>query len=194
MGLFISRPSEAWSRARESGDLASPLLFALIVSWLSAIAQSVIARFVSVPFKLPGRWARSFEQMQEYRRGGVVVTAIVSPFAILIGLFVAAAILHVCCILVGALNTSSSGFEGTFRASAYSHVASIAGIVPGIGWLVACAWWIVLAVMGLQRMHKTSQGKAIAAILIPVLLCCVAAAFIALLAGAAILSHMSHSR
>ena len=130
--------------------------------------------------------------MHEYGRGGVIATAIFSPIAIVIGLFIGAAILHVCCMLVGALNTSASGFEGTFRVTAYSEVASIASIVPVIGGPVFIVWWIVLAVMGLQRMHKTTQGKAIVAILIPVILCCVVVGLVMMLAGAAILSRMSH--
>ncbi|HYB53889.1 MAG TPA: YIP1 family protein [Thermoanaerobaculia bacterium] len=192
MGLFISRPSEAWARARESGDMTSPLLFGLIVGWVSAVAQSVIARIAPVPVMLPGRWGRSFERMHEYRGGGIAVTAIVAPIAILIALFIGAAILHVCCMLVGALNASTSGFEGTFRASAYAHVASLANVVPGIGPLVFCVWWIFLAVMGLQRMHKTTQGKALAAIFIPIVLCCGVVLLVLMVAGAAILSRMSH--
>jgi hypothetical protein len=191
MGLFISRPSEAWARARESGDLASPLLFGLIVSWVSLVAHRVVARFVSVPIAMPGRWGRSYSHMYEYGGGGIVLSAILGPFAIVIGLFIGAAILHICCMLVGAMDNSSSGFEGTFRASAYSHVASLAVVIPGIGPLVFCVWWIILTVMGLQRMHKTTQGKAITAILIPVVLCCGVVLVIGMFAGAAILSRMS---
>jgi hypothetical protein len=193
LGLFISHPGEAWARARETGDIASPLLFGGIVMWVSVIVQSLIRRLVPLPMYIPGgTWARGFSRMHEYGRGGVIATAIFSPIAIVIGLFIGAAILHVCCMLVGALNTSASGFEGTFRVTAYSEVASIASIVPVIGGPVFIVWWIVLAVMGLQRMHKTTQGKAIVAILIPVILCCVVVGLVMMLAGAAILSRMSH--
>jgi hypothetical protein len=194
LGLFISHPAEAWARARETGDIASPLLFGGIISWVSIVVQRIIIRLVPMPFVIPaGPWARRFPWLRDYGHGGgVVVTAIFSPIAILCALFIGAAILHFCCMLVGALNTSASGFEGTFRATAYSHVASIASIIPGIGGLITLVWWIVLAVMGLQRMHRTTQGKAIAAIFIPVVLCCGVLIVIGLLAGAAILSRMSH--
>jgi hypothetical protein len=193
LGLFISHPAEAWARARETGDIASPLLFGGIVMWVSFVVQSLIRRLVPMPVYIPGgTWARGFSRMHDYGRGGVIATAIFSPIAILCALFIGAAVLHVCCMLVGALNTSTSGFEGTFRATAYSEVASIASIIPVIGPLITAVWWIVLAVMGLQRMHKTTQGKAIAAILIPVVLCCGVLILIGLVAGAAILSRMSH--
>src|SRR5260370_40842878 len=56
-GLFWSRPSEAWARTRESGDVGSPLLFASLVSWVSAIIQAVTPRVLNLP-ALPGRWGR----------------------------------------------------------------------------------------------------------------------------------------
>jgi hypothetical protein len=193
MGLLISRPSEAWARARESDDIASPLLFGVIVGWLSLMVQRLILRVVPIPVMVPGPWGRHFERMREYGGGrGIILPALLSPIAIVIALFIGAVVLHICCMLVGALNNSASGFEGTFRAVAYSNVSSVASIVPGIGPLVTCVWWIVLAVMGLQRMHKTSQGKAIAAVLIPVVLCCAVALLVAMFVGAAILSRMSH--
>src|SRR2546430_16462467 len=41
LGLFWSRPSAAWARTRESGDIGSSLLFAILVSWVSAFIQGV---------------------------------------------------------------------------------------------------------------------------------------------------------
>ncbi|HEX7254009.1 MAG TPA: hypothetical protein VF376_14095, partial [Thermoanaerobaculia bacterium] len=108
------------------------------------------------------------------------------------GLFVFAAILHFCCLIVGALTASPSGFEGTFRVVSYSHVSSLAAIVPVVGWLAALVWWVILAVLGIQRLHRTTQGKAIGAVLIPIFVCCGMIAIIMALVGAAIFTRMHH--
>ena len=49
LGIFWSRPSEAWARTRESGDIGSPLLFAVIVAWVSTIIHYLIARVITFP-------------------------------------------------------------------------------------------------------------------------------------------------
>jgi hypothetical protein len=117
---------------------------------------------------------------------------IVAPFVIVIGLFIGAAILHFCCMLVGALGNSRSGFEGSLRAVCYSEASSLASIIPAVGPLIAIVWWIVLAVQGVERLHQTSSGKAVAAVLIPVVVCCGGLLLIVLAAGAAFLS--THAR
>jgi hypothetical protein len=122
---------------------------------------------------------------------GLVLHVILLPVFIVIGLFIAAAILHFCCLIVGALTGSQSGFEGSFRAMAYSQVSSLAAIIPVAGPFVAVVWWIVLTVMGVQRLHRTTQGKAVAAVLIPIVVCCAGLALLGALVGAAIFSRMA---
>jgi hypothetical protein len=188
LGLFLSRPSEAWARTRESGDIGSPLLFAVLISWGASIIQWLIGRVITVP-ALPGYFGRRFGAMGGYGDPRFVVGLILAPIFVVIGLFIVAAVLHVCCLIVGALTGSRAGFEGTFRVVAYSDAAHIASIVPVIGPPVAAIWGIVLAIMGITRLHRTTQGKAIAAVLIPVILCCGGLLLLGLIAGAALFSR-----
>ena len=190
LGLFFSRPMEAWARTRETGDLASPLLFGLIISWISFVGHRIVTRFVTVPVVLPGEIGRRLLLMDRpYGRAGFIASAIFAPIFILVALFIGAAILHACCLITGALSTSASGFEGSFRAVAYSQVASIASLIPAVGGLIAVVWWIFLAVMGVQRVHRTTQGRAIAAVLVPVIVCCGGIILIAALGAAFLLGR-----
>jgi hypothetical protein len=191
LGLLVTRPAEAWARMRESGDSASPLLFGTAICWLSTALQGILHRIIAVPV-LPEFLQRRFGTMGRFGGAGLVVRLIVAPFAIAIGLFLGAAILHLCCMLVGALQNSRSGFEGTLRAVCYSEVSSIASIVPFVGGLVAIVWWIVLAIQGVERLHRTTSGKAAAAVLIPAVVCCGALILIALAVGAALFSRFGH--
>ena len=191
LGLLVTRPAEAWERMRETGDMTSPLLFGVAVCWLSTAVQGILIRAVGMPM-LPPFLERRFGQWAAFGGGIFAVKLILAPIFIAIALFIGAAILHVCCMLVGALQNSRSGFEGSLRAVCYSEVSSLASIVPVVGPLVAVVWWIVLAVQGIERLHHTTSGKAVAAVLIPVVVCCGGLMLILLVAGAALLTRFGH--
>jgi hypothetical protein len=188
LGLLVTRPTEAWARMRESGDSTSPLLFGTAVCWLSMALHSVLFRMIALPI-LPGALGRRFGMLGRFGGAALVVRLIVAPFIIAIALFLGAAILHFCCMLVGALENSRSGFEGSLRAVCYSEVSSLASVIPFIGGLIAIVWWIVLALQGVERLHRTTSGKAAAAVLIPVVVCCGGILLIGLVVGAAILGR-----
>ena len=100
-----------------------------------------------------------------------------------------AALFHGCLYLVGG---ASQGYQATFRVVSYSTVPIVFNIVPVLGSL-ASLWSLVLIAVGLRETHKTSTGKAAAAVLIPI---GVAALFViaAALMGAVIgLSAVKHA-
>jgi hypothetical protein len=168
--MFVTTPAEAWRRTPEKGEIVNPLLFALIVSWVGAIFSGIWMMFFGAP------WLRLLRPELRDRlpmAGRGIGQVIFAPIVITIGLFLASAILHLCLMAVGGLSSSTSGFDGTFRALAYSAVADLANVVPVAGGMVAAIWKIVLVVMGFVALHRTTQGKAITAVLIPVAVCCV---------------------
>jgi hypothetical protein len=172
---------------RQSGDSTSPLLFGTAICWLSMAVQGILFRLIAAP-ALPAFLGRRFGTLNRFGGMGLAVRLIIAPLIIVIVLFLGAAILHLCCMLVGALQNSTSGFEGTLRAVCYSEVSSLASIIPVVGGLIGVIWWMVLAVQGVQRLHQTTSGKAVAAVLIPVVVCCGGLLLIFLIAGAAFLS------
>jgi hypothetical protein len=172
--LFVTRPDEAWRMTPERGGFESPLLFGLIVSFLGA-AVSFVYRWIFV-----SPWVRMFPGAM-YRRWGwamgrrpagcaIVAWPFGAAFGILIGLFIVTAILHLFVLIVGAARGSASGFEGSFRVVSYSAISSLAQVIPIFGGLIAFVWWIVLAVKGVVRMHRTTPGRALAAVLVPMAL------------------------
>jgi hypothetical protein len=69
---------------------------------------------------------------------------------------------------------------------AFAQAASIAGLVPLCGLVLAPVWSVVLTVIGLSVVHGISWQKATAAVLLPLLLlCCCCAGGIGLLAALA---------
>lgn len=174
-------PDDAWRVTPESGGFESPLLFGLIVSFIGA-AIGFIYRWIFVsPFTrmIPPEVFRRWGAMPWWFAGrqrfgcGLLLWPLVAAIAIVIGLFVVSAVLHLFALIVGATRTSTSGFEGTFRAVAYSSVAGLARIIPFLGVPISIVWWIVLVIKGLTRMHRTTTGRAAAAVFLPVVICCV---------------------
>jgi hypothetical protein len=190
--LLVVAPQAAFARAKRRGDLFSPLAFAVVLGWIGVVLQSLWSlAFGSSLFDLMPAELRSSPYFAfAGQTAGMLVQIVLAPIFILIFLFIASAIVHLMLMLVGGTKSSEAGFEGTLRALAYSSVAQLASIVPFAGGLIAMIWSIVLETLGLADLHRTSTGKALAAVLLPLLLCCVCIVFafgsiIALIAGAA---------
>ena len=184
--LFVTNPSEAWRLTKEKGDYAEPLIFAILVSWIGIAVSSVWSGLFGqawtaflppdIKEKLGGAFATN--------TGALLIQVGIAPILVLVGLFVGAAIYHVSFMIVGATKDSTSGFEGTFRAVSYASVSNLANIIPFVGGLAAVVCNLILMVLGAVRMHRTTQGKAIAGVLIPLVLCCVCiVAVVALVIG-----------
>jgi hypothetical protein len=119
---------------------------------------------------------------------GWVFLLIFAPLLIAIGVFINAAILHVCLMLVGGARQS---FETTFRVVCFSGGSvSPLMIVPLCGAFIVGIWGIVLRCIGLARAHETDTGRAVLAVFLPLIVCCGAGILLAILFPAAIaLSH-----
>ncbi len=188
--LFIKDPAQAWRLTRETGDYVRPLLFGVIVGWVGLVFRALWGTIfgAGLTSMLPAQYAGLT------RMGGgssLIVQVILGPLFVACGLFIAAAIIHVSFMIVGALTSSKSQFEGTFRLLCYASVANVANVVPLLGGLVAGVWAAYLVVIGAQQMHKTTQGKALLGILLPTIVCCVCIAVGAIFAGAAMMRAFS---
>lgn len=63
-------------------------------------------------------------------------------------------------------------YTNTVRVLGYSNAATIWMVIPGIGSLVSLGFHLVLTVVGLDETHKCGIGKAVAAVLIPMVVVC----------------------
>jgi len=145
-------PTQFFSRLPTTGGFLNPILFA------------IFSTVVSV--------ALGYAFTQLFLGGGgffglvfvIVASMIGIAIAVPIGLFMGSGILHGCLLLVGG---AQRGFEATFRVVSYSSVTSLFSVIPVVGF-IANLWGIVLTVIGLRETHRTTTGKAVAAVAIPV--------------------------
>jgi hypothetical protein len=176
--LFLSNPDEAWRQTHENGGFEDPLLFGIASAVIGSVFRAVYGLMFApfwmrfIPFAIRNRWMGGWPHHRYPGSTGcfLILWPIGAAIGTTIGLFVASAVFHVCLMLVGGLTNSASRFEGTFRAVSYSSVSMLAQVVPFVGGLIALVWGFFLNVKGAVRMHRTTSGRAAAALLIPLAL------------------------
>jgi hypothetical protein len=184
---LATRPGEAYSRMPTTGGIGTPLLYAIVVGWIG-IGFSVVWNVL-----FQGMWIPFLDQAEAGLMAGFTAAwgigmAIVAPVLVIIGVFIGAAILHLMLMIVGG---AKGGFEATVRVVCYAQTAQLAAIVPICGGLVSAIWAVVLYVIGLTTAHKTTTGKAVLAVVLPLVLCCV---FLSMLMFMGVLAGIASSR
>ena len=104
-------------------------------------------------------------------------------------LYIGAGILHLSAMV---LRSAGNGFNATLRAVAYAAGPNLLAIIPLCGALIGGIWTLVLLVIAIWKLQRTSVGLAVAVVLLPMalLFCCACVAAIAI--GAAAGGALSH--
>jgi hypothetical protein len=160
-------PVATFKQMKLSGDMASPLVFVLVLGSVGVIISLfwhiLLEGFQYLPFR------RGVEEFV-ISTGMKIVFMVFSPVLVLIGTFIGAGILHISLLITGG---EKNGFEATFRVVAYSSGATaLFQILPICGGFIGGIWAIVAQVIGAREMHETTTGKAVLAVLLPLICCC----------------------
>lgn len=137
----ILAPVDFFKEMPKSGGYGNPTIFALINFLIYGIGFTLITL------------------------GKGFVGIVVTPVFGVIGLFIGAAVLWVCAKIVG----GEGDYEGTYRVISYVTATYVVYWIPVAGWLVGF-YGLYLMVVGLAEAHRLSQGKALVAVLIPVVI------------------------
>jgi hypothetical protein len=182
----LSKPREFFRQLAASGGLGSPLVYGVLVGYVGLVVTAV---YDAIFEGLIGGHSPDLGLGPEFDRAmalleggpGLLVQVLMGPFVLAAGLFLTAGLNHLGLMLLGG---ARRGFEATFRVAAYSRAASVVSLVPLCGPFVALAWTAVASIIGLQIVHDTTLGKAVAAVLLPaVLACCCCVGTIGVLAA-----------
>jgi hypothetical protein len=164
----LFNPSEFFKKMNVTGGLSNPMLYAMItgmVGWMGYYFWEIIFHDTFLGY-LPSKAQQGFDLFAET---GLAVKAILTPFMLIIGLFICSGIIHLLLLIVrGAKN----GFEATFRVIAYCSGANLFLLIPLCGAFLSAVWTLVLVVIGLRDAHGTSGGKAAFVVLFPLIMCC----------------------
>ena len=166
---------------RREGGFLEPLIYAVIGGWVGG----VVAFLFSLGFQSAGLFANRHNTGLATMAGmgmGSAAMIILLPILIVIGLFIGSAIVHLCLMIVGGANQS---FETTFRVLAFSQGSTgPLQIIPICGGLIAGVWALVCNCIGLARAHETDTGRAVLAVLLPLIVCCGGGLLLAVMFGA----------
>ncbi len=188
----IAQPQATFSTMRREGGIGGPLTFFLITNTIGtffavmlillvvfgaafAMVSSVGTRNNMPAGMLPGM---GFGMIMM-----VVVYAVLIPISLAIQSFVASGLVQLALHFICPQNR---GFETTYRVFCYA--AGGLGIlllipIPYCSLFVAGIWSLVVQCIGLARAHEIPTGRAVAAVLLPTCVCCVAAFGFQLIAG-----------
>jgi hypothetical protein len=186
LAMVLTKPDQAFRTMKTEGGLAEPLIYALI----GGCVGGIVSLLLSLGLQSMGLFAGQRDAFTA-KAGigiGMIGLIVLVPVFIVIGLFIGAAIVHLCLMIVGGANKS---FETTFRVLAFSQGSTgPLQVIPVCGGLIAFVWALVVDCIGLARAHETSTGRAVLAVLLPLIVCCGAGIlFLIMFGGIAALSQ-----
>jgi hypothetical protein len=185
--MVLTRPAEAFSVMKREGGLGEPLIYALIGGCLGGIVSALF----SLGLKSIGLFTDKNNSLAAMTGMGIGVGAIILvPLGIVIVLFIWSGLAHLCLMIVGGANQP---FETTFRVFAFTQgSAGPLQIIPLCGGLISGIWAIVCNCIGLARAQETDTGRALLAVLSPLIICCGALFIAFMFLGAGIWSASQH--
>jgi hypothetical protein len=179
--VVLLEPSDAFSHIRVDGSLGGSMLYVVLLGTVGGVAGvlwQLLMRTNMPMASLPIPMAPNEQQfiteymgmMQRMVQGFMVFWIVMMPFTVLIASMVNALIVHCCLWLVGG---AREPFEATYAVIAYaSGSTALLKVVPVCGALAAVIWSLVIDIIGLARVHNCGTGRAVLAVLLPLIACC----------------------
>ncbi len=157
--LVMIRPREAFQRMRVTGSYERPVIFALVVGIVGLVISA------GYEFAFGGLWQHvreHFGHAQGPHLSAVAKLAIGivgSPILVALGVLISTALYHLFLMLYGA---SRGGLGATFRVACFAEACSVLALIPMLGGVAAAIWCLVVSIVGLAIVHRTSTGRAAA--------------------------------
>jgi len=168
-GLFgtvkraMLQPQDFFSRMPLGRGLMRPLAFYVLLSTLAAVVQFLFQGLgLGLLGSMQGPETEMFGPTEIMGMGAAsVFVLLLYPIVFTVGLYITAGVYH---LFLKLFQAGEAGFEGTFRALAYGSAPTVLSVVPLLGWMVGSVWTLVLTIIGLKTVHRTSYARVLAAI------------------------------
>ena len=171
-------PARFFERVAPGGVFGYPVSYGLLLSFLGVFVQ-MMWNLILNRDTVEGALAFLNITPHEASVTFLFLAAVGVPVLILflvVSLFVEAAVVHVCLAI---LRGARAPFVGTLKVTCYSCSVYVFMFIPFVGVPLVTVWGIVLKVMGISRVHRIGTGKAILALLLPVIIAVLVSATIA---------------
>jgi hypothetical protein len=175
-GLFrtarevLFSPTRFFQRMPVTGGVADPLLYSLIMGMIGLMffyLWDIMLHDSMQSFMTPEMKAAAGRTA--IRGVSSVFTAVITPFLLILWMFVVSGMLHLFLMLA---RGAKAGFEATFRVVGYSISPFLFLAIPFCGLPITAIWAMMSVIIGLREAHETAGGKAAFAVLFPFIFCC----------------------
>ncbi len=161
---ILVAPPRFFPRVPFDNPLARPILFYLIVVIVAAFLSLIVTATLGVPEGFEEALG-TYDLGVEMSAGAVaLLTFFVTPFLLLFGLLINSLVIH---LFVALLIRERRTMGATTRVLCYAIAPYPIAVIPIIGPLISIIWITVLLILGLRDAHRTTTGRAAAAVLIP---------------------------
>ena len=177
--LCMNQPSYAFRIMRLSGGIGQPMLFAAMGMAVGFVGQLIwnIPLIVVLGIATDQSPGEIGFQIATTIGQGIFAVAVGAT----VGVLISAALIHLSLMLLGG---ARQPFEATLRVVGFAQGATAwLQVIPVVGALIAAIWGIVAEVVGIAQAHEIPTGKALLAVLLPIIVCCLSAVAIAVILG-----------
>ena len=148
------RPVDFFRALNPAAPFTRPLAFFLVFSILGSAASTL--SWMAAGQEVFGGWG-STGSMGAFN-------FFMSPFLALVGLAINTGLTQLGVLV---FVPTRRKIDVTARAYCYVAAPSVMALVPFLGWAVSFVWMLALSIVGIQWVHETSIGRALAAVLVP---------------------------
>ena len=166
--MVLTKPTEAFTAMKREGGFGEPLIYAIIGGSVGGVIY-FLYNFLLGSAHMLGSHENPMMQMMG---AGIrpLFFIILVPLFVTIATFIGSGIFHLCLMIVGG---AKQPFETTFRVVCFAGgSANPLLVIPICGGLIGGIWKIVLYCIGFARAHETDTGRAVLAVVLPLIVCC----------------------
>ncbi len=175
----LFRPASFFRNTAPDRGAGAALLYAVIVGTLSIAVAILWQRALGdrIASEYNGEMFRFFDS-----RAALAGVSFFLPVGVAVGNILWAAVLHVSLAVLGG---AGGTYTTTLKAVCYSSSATAFNVFPVCGAAVGFVWQVIVQVIGLRELHRTTTARAFWAWFLPfvVALCLAGAVFFAAMFG-----------
>ncbi len=163
--VILMKPAEAFTVMKREGNMTGPLFFAVVGGSIG----SIVLGLFELGFQSPDP-TENDGLIETFGRIPVMIGFfLVIPLVSIVWTFIFSGITHISLMLLGG---GKRPFDATFRVVCFaSGTAQLFNVIPLVGGLIAFIYGIVLECIGLSRAQEITTGKAVLAVLLPLIVC-----------------------
>ena len=155
-------PTQFFKKVSATGGYWAPLIYGVICGVIGGCG-AILWQWLFASQFLPVQISSMIPFLSIF----LIIFLIALPFVIVFSLLIGSGITHLCLMIVGG---NKKGFESTFRALSYSYSGNLFGVIPFIGSTIGGIYSLILIIFGVRECHGISTGKAVLAVLLPLII------------------------